>query len=137
MATYTIQGTGGSVMLPSNVYVKAREWAADIDTNVIETTGFSDNGWRSKAATILSMTGTVTGVGDASYTPLPASLFSSTAGLSYLEGEFTLQATSGCTLWCAGVITSVEYNRAADGALELTLSFKSNGEIRQTWDVSA
>lgn len=134
MPVTTIQGTGGDVSLPTGFGAKLASWTANIDVTVVDTTGFSDNGWRSRRPTKVQLTGSASGTVDDTSLPLNGSLPSSTAGLSNAKGSFTLTAATGCTYGFTGVISRVSMTRANDGKGEITFDFTSTGTVTQTWD---
>jgi hypothetical protein len=44
-----------------------------------------------------------------------------------------LTAQGGNTWSFSGVVSSVSYNRAVDGKLELSFDFESSGRVTQAW----
>lgn len=137
MPITTIEGLGGSVTTITGFNGSINAWSMTVDITIVETSGFTDKGYRVKAPTCVSATGSFTATGQfdaASTTPIAAAGLTTTAGLSSYFGTLTLQAKTGCTYAMSAVISQVSMNRAFDGKLELTFNFESSGRITQTWD---
>lgn len=134
----TIQGTAGSVTLPTGFSAKIASWSADVQIGVADTSGFTDNGYRTKAPTIVSMVGSCSGTADDG-SILPATLLASTALLTDLKGTLQLTASStatSCHYTGTAIITGLDMTRPVDGKMDVTFNFKYTGTISQQWDES-
>lgn len=136
MAQATIQGVGGGVTLPTGFKSKFHTWEATLNLSTVDTTGFEDNGYRTREITIADITGTATGTaikGDTGLTPVPATLLASTLLPSAAKGSIVLTSDTSCTYSFTGVIADVKFTRPIDGKEDLTHSFQSTGAITQAW----
>lgn len=145
MPTSNITGPGGSVSLPTGFNGKLDVWSASLDMVEVITTGFDDGGNTTGDIVEQRFTGSATATGQfdgTSTAPIPSALLD---GAALAEGDFaanakgsiTLTAATGCTYAFTANITSVAFNRAHNGKLELTFNFASDGPITQTWDETA
>lgn len=133
----TIEGLNGAVALPTGFYCKFNTWSATVAITVVDTSGFTDNGWKTVAPVQVSLSGSAAGTGIfnvASASPINSTVMGSTAGLSSASGSFTLTATTGCTLGFSGTVTQVGFSRPVAGKLDVTYNFESSGQVTQTWD---
>lgn len=145
MAKKTIQGTGGSVSLPSGWNFKAGAFDATFDTGIVDTSGFGDGGFRTREPTVLSLDGSASGVmefDDTSAAPIPAALadggsLANTDLESSAKGTVTLQFEASCTLAATCAIGPLNMSRAFDGRAEISCGFASNGAVTQSWDETA
>lgn len=139
MAQSTIQGVGGTVALVSGFYSKFHTWEATLNLSVVDTTGFEDNGYRTREITIADITGTATGTaikGIANSTPVVAALLAGTLAPTNAKGSMTLTSDTGCTHAFTAVIGDIKFTRPIDGKEDITHSFQSSGAITQVWAVA-
>jgi hypothetical protein len=135
----TIQGTGGSVTMFTGFDAKLSAWSAQLEVTVVDTSGFTDNGWRTKAPCIVSMSGSATGTADDTSTPVDADVMAATSVLADSKGTLVLIAASAatsCQYSGTALITSVSLSRPVDGKCDITFNFKYTGTITQQWDES-
>lgn len=133
----TIQGTGGSVTLPGGFNAKLNTWSAQITVETVDTTGFEDNGYRTREPVLVTLTGSASGAARFSAenaTPANATLLASSAGLGGAKGEVVLQAAPGCAYSFSAVMKRIALSRPVDGRCDVTFEFESTGPIVQTWD---
>jgi len=133
----TIQGTGGSVTLPGGFNAKLNTWSAQLTVETVDTTGFEDNGYRTREPVLVTLSGSASGAARFSAehaTPANASLLGSTAGLGGAKGEVVLQAAPGCSYSFVAVMKRVSLSRPVDGRCVVSFDFDSTGPIVQTWD---
>jgi hypothetical protein len=129
----TIQGVGGAATA-TGFNIKASGWSADTILETVDTSGFSDNGYRTREGTVVSMDGTITGTAEgASSVPIPAAVLAATADPTAAQVTVTLTGEAGNLYTFTAAVNNVNHNRAFDGKYDLTLSFQSNGAITQTW----
>ena len=127
----TIQGTGGSVTI-AGYNGKMNSWSADLSIEDVETSGFTDAVFRTFEPVIVSLTGSATATGERdTATDAPAPTLSGLASAAPVA--IVLTAQSGNTWSFSAVVSSVSYNRAVDGKLELTFNFESSGRVTQAW----
>ena len=140
MAAKTIQGVGGNITMPTGFNSKYNRWQATANFSVVDTTGFSDSGYRTRALTIADISGSATGTAlfdDASTSPIAAAVLAATFAPLSAQGSITLTHTTGCTHSFTGVISSVGFDRPIDGKEDTAHTFESSGAITQTWDETA
>lgn len=132
----TIQGTGGSVTLPGGFNAKLNNWNAQIIIQTIDTTGFEDNGYRTREPVTVSLSGAASGAArfnTENATPTNATLLTTSAGLGGAKGQVTLQAAQGCHYTFNAVMKKITLARPVDGRCDVTFEFESTGPITQTW----
>lgn len=128
----TIQGPGGAASMVG-FNIKASAWVADLAFETVDTTGFGDDGYRVREATVASMDGTISGTAENSI-PVPAAVLAAAFTPASLTATVTLTASSGNTYSFSGIANNVNFNRPTDGKMDMTLSFQSKGAITQsTW----
>lgn len=134
----TIQGTGGGATFPE-YNIKFSSWSANLLFEDVETSGFTDGGFRTFENTIVSINGSATGTvqRDASDTmplPLAAATLTSLAALASASPiSIVLTASTGNTFAFSGVVSNVAFTRPVDGKMDATLNFESSGAITLTW----
>lgn len=128
-----VVGTGGAASA-TGYNIKASAWTADFDMGSVDTSGFSDNGYRVREGTVVSMDGTITGSAEgATSNPIPAAVLAATADPSAASVSVTLTAESGNTYSATCLINGVSMNRPFDGKMDMTFNYQSSGAITQTW----
>ena len=133
----TIQGSGGSVVLPGGFNAKLNNWTAQLVVETVDTTGFEDQGYRTREPVLVTLTGTASGAARFSIqnaTPANADLLGESAGLGGAKGAVTLQAAPGCTYSFSAVMHKITLSRPVDGRCDVTFEFQATGPITQTWD---
>ena len=141
MAGTTIEGLGGSVTI-AGYNVKFASWSADYTMETVDTTGFDDGGFRTKAPVIASMTGSAAGTaseGAATTEPIPGALATTAmtvGGMAAATAAVVLTGTTGCTFTFSAVVTRVSMSRPVDGKMDVTCDFESTGVIAEAWAVS-
>lgn len=126
----TIQGTNGACAI-TGYASKINQWSANIQIKVVETTGFSDGGFRTREPVQIFLEGSAAGTltyGDAAG---PAPTLSTLASLAPVS--ITLTATTGKTFTFSAVVTGISITRPVDGKADVTFNFKSAGPVTQTW----
>lgn len=137
----TIQGLGGAASLPSGFDLKESSWSLDYSIETVDTTGFTDAGFRAREPVMISFTGSVDGTltfDASSSAPIVDSLADgstlSAGDLDDATGTTTFTAQVGCTLAADCVVTGISISRPVDGKADVSYSVESNGPITQTWD---
>ena len=133
----TIQGTGGSVVLPGGFNAKLNNWSAQITIESIDTTGFEDDGYRTREPVAVSLSGSASGAARFNVenaTPANATLLGEAAGLGGAKGQVTLQAAQGCAYSFTAVMKRISLTRPVDGRCDVTFEFDATGPITQTWN---
>jgi hypothetical protein len=133
----TIQGSGGSVVLPGGFNAKLNNWTAQLIIETVDTTGFEDLGYRTREPVLVTLIGTASGAARFNIenaTPASATLLGESAGLGGAKGDVTLQAAPGCTYSFAAVMHRITLTRPVDGRCDVTFDFQATGHITQTWD---
>ncbi len=133
----TIQGTGGSVTLPGGFNAKLNNWSAQLTVETVDTTGFEDNGYRTREPVMVTLSGSASGAARFSAehaTPANTTLLGETAGLGGAKGDVILQAAPGCAYSFHAVMRRVSFSRPVDGRCDVSFDFESTGPIVQTWD---
>lgn len=127
----TIQGTGGSVTLPTGFTAKLDTWSANVEFKTADTTGFSDSGFQVVEPVLVSMTGSAGGTATHNDTnaptPDPATLVSGD------PAEIVLTAASGKTYTFNCVINKIDFQRPNADKMTVTFNFESDGGIAQAW----
>ena len=133
----TIQGDGGAFTTLSGYNIHASGWSIDLAVEVVDNTGFDDDGYRVRDGAIISFTGSVTGkLEDGSDTPWPTGLVAaatSAANLTLAKGAVTLTAASGNTIASSVVFSNVSINRAVGESADLAYTIESSGNITDAW----
>jgi len=133
----TIQGDGGAFTTLSGYNIHSSGWSIDLAVEVVDNTGFDDDGYRVRDGAIISFTGSVTGkLEDNSDTPWPTGLVAastSAANLTLAKGAVTLTAASGNTIASSVVFSNVSINRAVGESADLAYTIESSGNITDAW----
>lgn len=131
----TIQGTGGLVAMPSGFVAKWDNWSADLNVDTVDTTGFTDVGYKVTEPVLVNMTGSASGTGltGSTNTPVSTTLLGSTAVVSAAQGAMTLTAGTGCTIGANVTVKKVGFRRPNAGKLDVSQDFESHGAITLTW----
>jgi hypothetical protein len=129
-----IQGTGGSITLPSGCNAKIQKWSAQIIGEEFIHTGFGDNAWETGDIISGQLIGEAIGI-IMTTTPAPAAYFSAVCGVSSFEGTITLTAANGKELSFDALVLETGIDRAEtdDGTSVLRYSFESTGPVKQSW----
>jgi len=137
----TAQGLAGSITMPTGYNMKHASFDLDHSTETVDTSGFEDNGFRTREPVVTSFTGSTAGTleWDASNTaPLPSVLADGSAmaatDLSNAQGTLTMQVVTGCTIAATCNVTGFSASRSFDGKADASYNFESTGPITQSWD---
>lgn len=134
-----ISGPGGNVTLFTGLTGHISAWSATVEMEDVETTGFAEVGNRTFDATTIMISGAAVGTGQngsGTTTLLPSTATGATPAMSAWKGTITLTAATGCTFSFPALIKAVALNRPQNGKLDIAYTFKSDGAITQTWNIT-
>jgi len=129
MAVTVITGYDGMVTW-SGMSGKVNSFSFAVDVNAIDTTGFTDSGWRNITEGCKQATAVVNGfalAGSGSAAPIT----------SFANGGFsitlTLQAATGCTISGSGLVTRFALDRPTCDSAKCTWNISFYGQPTLTW----
>ena len=132
MALVTIQGDGGSVTV-ANFTGKLQAWSASMSFGLVDTSGFDDDGYRTREPLLCGMSGSATGTIITETAPFSDAVLQTPAVPATLTASVVLTATSGCTYTFQAVLSRCSIVRPYDGKGTVTFNFQSTGRITQAW----
>lgn len=128
----TIQGINGNVTV-ANFVCKLSVWSADLVFGVVDTSGFEDQGYRTRETTLCGMAGSASGTAIIDNAPIDNAILAAPMVPATLTAAVVLTGTAGCTYSFNAVISNVSMVRPYDGAMTVTFDFVSDGRITEAW----
>ena len=133
----TIQGTLGNATLfgssdTTDFGAKLDMWSADLDTGVVQTTGFGDLGYRTHEGTIGRLSGSASGMAKTEFAPVPVLALGASFLPASCKGTITLTATTGHTYSFDAIVSNVSISRPEDGKCTVSFNFRSDGPVTQS-----
>ena len=131
--TETIQGTDGA-FAAAGFAGHFMKWAAQIISEVFNTTGFGDKGWKTGKNISGQVVGEAVGV-ITTTDPFPAAFTAETCGVESFEADVTLTIATGKTITFKANISAVDLGRAEEGSDSSVyrVSFASSGPVTKSW----
>lgn len=128
----TIQGINGNVTV-ANFIAKLDAWSADLSFGLVDTSGFDDQGYRTREPLLCGMSGAATGTCVMDSPPFDNAVLQAPMVPATLTAAIVLTATTGCTYSFNAVISRVSLTRPYDGKMTVTFNFVSDGRITEAW----
>ena len=132
MALVTIQGDGGNVTA-ANFTGKLQAWSASLSFGLVDTSGFSDQGYRAREPLLCGMSGSATGTLITETAPFSDAVLQTPMVPATLTCAIVLTATTGCTYSFTANISRCSIVRPYDGKGTVTFNFMSTGRITEAW----